>query len=242
LYTVKIRSITMKTIYFLSLLLFIPICLAGQDPQKIQIDNNKVSSEGINPELQQIFPDFRNGQIFYKSRNPIKCMLNYNFLLDEVLFINEKGERMAIANPGELKHVLISDRMFIPSPDGYFEVIERGNISLLYKWHCRITETKKEGALGLSTDAPSVYQMKRISFDNKEWNMEIDKEAVASVEVIPYLNKESKYVLLKGSKSYFKVYKGKKSEIKRYLDQNPVDFRKEADLRRMTRYCNSLIE
>jgi hypothetical protein len=232
----------MKTINFLFFLFFIPICLPGQTPQKIQIDNNKASSEGIKPELQQVFPDFRNGQIYYKGKNPIKCMLNYNFLLDEVLFINEKGEKMAIANPEELKYVLITDRMFIPSPNGYFEVIEKGTINLLYKWHCRITETRKEGALGLSTDAPSVYQMNRISFDNKEWNMEIDKEAVASVEVIPYLNKESKYVLLKGAKSYFKVFKGKKSEIKRYLDQNPVDFRKEADLRKMTKYCNSLIE
>jgi hypothetical protein len=232
----------MKTIYFLLLLLFVPICLPGQTPQKIQLDNNKTSSESIKPELQQIFPDFRNGQIYYKNKNPIKCMLNYNFLLDEVLFINEKGETMALANPEDLKYVLITDRMFIPSPQGYFEVVERGKISLLYKWHCRITETRKEGALGLPTDAPSVYQMNRISFDNKEWKMDVDKEAVASVEVIPYLNKESKFVLIQGAKSYLKVFKSEKSEIKRYLDQNPVDFRKESDLRRMTIYCNSLIE
>jgi hypothetical protein len=230
----------MKTIYFLFFLLFIPICLPGQTPQKILLDNNKTSSEVIKPELQQIFPDFRNGQIYYKSKSPIKCMLNYNFLLDEVLFINEKGEKMAIANPEDLKYVLITDRMFIPTPKGYFEVIESGNISLVYKWNCRIIETMKEGALGLSTDAPSVYQMNRISFDSREWKMDVDKEAVASVEVIPYLKIKSKYVLIKGAQSYFKVFHGKKSEIKTYLDQNQADFRKEADLRRLTKYCNSL--
>jgi len=171
---------------------------------------------------------------------PIKCKLNYNFLLDEILFINEKGEKMAIANPQDLSYVLITDRMFIPSEKGYFEVIENGNVSLVYKWICRISKISKKGALGLSTDAPSVYQLNRFSFDAKEWKMGISEEAVASVEVQPYLRTDSKFVNLKGVQSFNKAFHDKKSEIKTYLEQNTVDFKKEADLRMMTRYCNTL--
>ncbi len=232
----------MKTIFLQLCLFVIPICLAGQANQTITLKNNKVSSEDIKPELQYIFPDFRDGSVYYKDGKIINCKLNYNFLLDEILFINEKGEQMAIADPLDLSYVLISNRKFIPTPKGYYEIIESGDVSLVYKWVCRIRPAKTKGALGLSTDAPSIYQENRFSFDNREWKMDVDKEALASVEVIPYLKIKSKFVSIIGAQSYYKTFHGKDSEIKSYLEQNPVDFKKEADLRRMTRYCNSLAE
>ena len=230
----------MKTLCLSISLLIITNYVLCQTPQKIIIDNNKASVSEINPELQQIFPDFRNGSIHYKNKRPIECKLNYNFFLDEMLFLNEKGDKMAIANPQDLSYVLIDNRMFISTPEGYFEVIEDGNISLVYKWISRISKAGKEGALGISTDAPSVYQMNRMSFDSKEWKMGVNEEAVVSVEVRPFLWTKSKLILIKGPKSYYKAFHNKSSEIKKYLDQNPADFRKEEDLRRITRYCNSL--
>ncbi len=144
-------------------------CIFCQTPQKIILDDNKASVSDINPELQLIFPDFRDGSIHYKGKRPIECKLNYNFLLDEILFLNEKGEKMALANPEDVLNVSIADRVFIPTAKGYFEVIEDGKASLVYKWICRISKAGKEGALGISTDAPSVYQLNRFSFDAREW-------------------------------------------------------------------------
>lgn len=232
----------MKKLAFLLSLILVPVLVPGQTPQKIIVDNNKVSAESIKPELQQIFPDFMSGRIHYKDNLSVKSQLNYNFLLDEILFINEKGEKMAIANPEELSYVLITDRKFIPSPKGYLEVIESGEASLVYKWICSISETKKEGVLGLSTDAPSVYQLNRFNFDSRERKMDVDKEAVAFIEVRPYLKVKSKYFLIKGEETYYKAFKGKYSEIKTYLMQNPVDYKQESDLRRLTKFCNSLYE
>lgn len=231
----------MKTIYsFFVLLLITSGYLFCQAPQKVTIDNNKVSTNDISPELQLIFPDFRDGSIHYKTLRPIKCKLNYNFLLDEVLFLNEKGEHMAIANPEDLTYVIIENRKFIPSEKGYFEVIENDNISLLYKWTSRISKAGKEGALGLPTDAPSVYQMNRISFDSKEWKVGVNEEAVVYVEVRPYFKAYSKFIPATNPKSCYKAYPEKKALIRAYLEQNPVDFKSESDLRRLTRYCNSL--
>jgi|WetSurMetagenome_2_1015567.scaffolds.fasta_scaffold70508_1 hypothetical protein len=230
----------MKTLSLLVSILIIPIYVSGQTPQSVKMNNNKISSDAIKPELQYIFPDFQNGKIIMKNQTEVKCKLNYSFLHDEVLFINENGEKMALANPEDISEVHIANRTFIPGLKGYCEVIERGTIGLVYKWTCNISEKGKEGALGITTDAPSVVQMNRMSFDAKEWKLDVDKEAVVSVEVIPYLKIRSKYVSLKGAKDFFKAIPGKKDEIKTYIDQNPVDFKKELDLRRLTQYCNSL--
>ena len=122
----------------------------------------------------------------------------------------------------------------------YFEIIENEPISLAYKWTCNIVEKGKDGALGISSDAPSIYQMNQISFDARTWKLDVDKEAVVSVEVFPYLKIKSKCVPVKGAKDFIKAFPGKRSEITMYINQNPVDFKKEADLRRLTKYCNSL--
>jgi hypothetical protein len=43
-----------------------------------------------------------------------------------------------------------------------------------------------------------------------------------------------------GAKDFYRAIPGKKEKIKLYISQNSVDFRKEADLRRLVEYCNSL--
>jgi hypothetical protein len=212
----------------------------GQSSQTITLDNNKISANVIKPELQYLFPEFQSGRVVFKDKPAIKCQLNYNFLLDEILFIDANGNKMSLANTEDVLQVFISTRLFIPTLKGYFEVIERGPVSLLYKWTCKIIEKGKEGALGLTTDAPSVYQMNQISFDARTWKLDVDKEATIFVEVIPYLKTRSKCVPVKGIKDFLKAFPGKSSEIKLYIAQNPVDFKKEADIRRFTKYCNSL--
>ena len=188
----------MKTFPLFLSIFMISICISGKTPQSVKMNNNKIYSEVIKPELQYIFPDFQSGRVILKNKPEVKCHLNYNFLLDEVLFIDENGEKMALANPDDILQVYIANRLFIPSLKGYFEVIERGAVSLVYKWTCNISEKGKEGALGVSSDAPSIYQLNQMSFDAKTWKLDVDKEAVVSVEVIPYLKIKSKFVPVKG--------------------------------------------
>ena len=157
----------MKTHLFPLILFMISTHLSGQMPQTITLENHKISSEAINPELQFIFPDFQDGHVFFKDKKVIACQLNYNFLLDEILFIDAEGKKMALANPQDLLYVKIATRKFISSSQGYYEVIDSGGVSLVYKWICNIVEKGKEGALGITTDAPSTYQMNQISFDAK---------------------------------------------------------------------------
>jgi len=82
--------------------------------------------------------------------------------------------------------------------------------------------------------------MNQMSFDNRTWKLDVDKKAVVTVVVVPYLLINSKCVMIKGGQDFAKAFPGNKSEIKLYIEQNPVDFKKEADLRRLTIYCNSL--
>ena len=204
------------------------------------MDNNKISAKSIKPELQLLFPDYQSGRVILKNLPDVKCQLNYNFLLDEILFIDVNGNKMALANQNDVLQVFIGNRLFIPSAKGYFEVIENGVVSLIYKWNCNIIEKGKEGALGVKTDAPSVVQMNQISFDAKTWKLDVDKEALVTVEVIPFLKAKSKLIQVKGAKDFYKAFPGRTPQMKTYILRNPVDFKKEADLRRLIKYCNTL--
>lgn len=114
----------MKSLPYHIILVLFPLLTYAQTPQTVTMDNNKVSSRAIKPELQFIFPDFEPGRVVLKDRKVINCKLNYNFLLDEVLFIDENGKQMALANPHDVLPVFIVNRLFIPISGGYYEVIE----------------------------------------------------------------------------------------------------------------------
>jgi hypothetical protein len=230
----------MKAVNFLSVLIFVPFFATAQPSQTITMNNNRISAKDVKPEFQYLFDDFQGGRVVMKDRRSINCQLNYNFLTDEMLFIDEKGKKMALANPDEVLHIYIGNRLFLPTSKGYFEVIEKEPVSLLYKWTCNVADKGKEGAMGLTTDAPSVYQMNQFSFDAKLWKLPVDKQAVVSVEVIPYLLVKTNPEIIKGEKDFLKAFPGKRSQIKSYIEENPVDFRKEKDLRRLIKFCNSI--
>lgn len=228
-----------------ALLTFIGILLAnatvwGQASQTIIVRNNKVAASDIAPEYQQIFPGFRDATIIYKGMAPIKCQANYNFLLDEIHFLNEKGEKLAISNPIDLTQVIIDNRVFIFTPKGYVEVIEKGDIWLVYKWSCVFTGKTKEGAYGIKKDTPGIYQMNRISFDSREWNMDVDQEAITFVEVKPYLKSKGKLIHANSLHSFIKAFGKDKFTIKEYAEHNDIDLNKEADLRKFVKFANSL--
>lgn len=237
------KPLTLKLMHKLLLILSFGLLycnMYGQEAQNVTVRNNKVDISQISPEYQQIFPDFRSAQIVYKGMTPIKCMANYNFLLDEILYVDGRGEKMAIANPGDLKEVVIDGRKFVYSPKGYLEIIEKGDASLSYKWICRISGKNREGAMGLKTDAPGIYQMKRISFDAKEWNMAVDEEVVTHVEVRAYLLKNDKLIQIKGLQSFLKAFHENRELIKSYAESNQLDLKKEVDLRKLVGYANGL--
>src|SRR5215213_4561918 len=53
------------------------------------------------------YPHFTSGKVFLRDGTAAEGKLNYNRLVDEMHFINPKGDTMALANEQDIKYVVI---------------------------------------------------------------------------------------------------------------------------------------
>jgi hypothetical protein len=227
----------MKKITFLLIFIIAQMYLFGQDNQNMTLHSVTILTEAIKTDLQYMFNNFMDGTIYYNDNSAYKAKLNYNFLTDEIHFIDENDKVMAAANVDNIKAVSIANITLIHNVKGFFELVENGDFSLLFKWKCKILEVGKPGAYGINNNTSKVEQFDNLP--NRVEKLDVVTNTKVYVEIIPYLNKNNKFIMANSAKKFTKAFKHN-TEISKFIADNPINFKSEDDLIKLTKFCNSL--
>src|SRR6478609_7956182 len=85
--------------------LIVAVCIfciakaSAQTEKMYAVKIGEVPDQVIPREAIYLLPAFTQGSAFFKNGSSSKQRFNYNSLLDEMHFINERGDTLAIAEP-----------------------------------------------------------------------------------------------------------------------------------------------
>src|SRR5678809_1505707 len=97
----------MKALLLLSFILIGCADLPAQDSTLVTIKaGNKVSDVLTSADIYY-YPQFITGQIFFKEGERVVVDMNYNHLFDQMLFINDKADTLALADEKTIKYIVI---------------------------------------------------------------------------------------------------------------------------------------
>lgn len=96
----------------------------AQQEKSYPVKAGEIPGEVLPKEAIYVLPAFATGTAFLKDGTSSMLRFNYNFLLDEMHFINEKGDTLAIADPLLINSVVI-DSMVFYYDKGYLREISR---------------------------------------------------------------------------------------------------------------------
>jgi hypothetical protein len=94
-------------ILFIFSALALPLHLFGQQRKIIAINPGENIIENIPHDELYAYPEFRWGSLNLKRKN-LPCRLNYNLLLDEIQFINDKADTLPVTD--ERVQMVVIDR------------------------------------------------------------------------------------------------------------------------------------
>jgi hypothetical protein len=91
-----------------------------------------------------------SGSVSYLSGTVSNGRFNYNLLLDEMQFIDLKGDTLSLASATMLNHVKVGEDLFYYHPEhAYLEVIADANpVKLARKRFLAMADNEKEAAYG----------------------------------------------------------------------------------------------
>ncbi|MBS1920277.1 MAG: hypothetical protein JST17_08490 [Bacteroidetes bacterium] len=197
----------------------------------------------INPgeKLVQAIPDsaqyfsknFIKGLAWFVDGRTGAVMLNYNYLYDEMLFINEKGDTLAIANPLEFKRFVIDQDTFCYADNKYFHKLGTyGGLELAERTFFGIADIKKIGAMGVETSGVSIDQFKEIPQNGVGTKDLVMQEKTIMKKVSNYYisDKNGVYRLATKKNVQKAATENRRAQLEKYLTSNSVNYFKKEDL------------
>ena len=231
--------------YIIIILLFFPVCwLTAQNRQVVvEAVAGEDLSEKVAPQIQYVFPDFTDGDVYFSGMPKSGGKLNYNMLVGEMQFLDNNGKILALANVKNVVFININDRKFYPFNETEFaeELASIGTCFLRVRYKGNIAQHSKKGAYGTSSSTSSITSYSSISDGSRMHDLTVEEKVLITVNRLFYLvGLDGKYQLITNIKPFVKRFPEYKTLIENFVSENKTRFDNADDLKALLEYCGLL--
>jgi len=228
----------------LLLLFFILISYTGllaQDSTYITIKSGNRIGEGLTPAELYYYPQFIKGEVFFKGGTKAAAKLNYT-LFDQILFIDRKGDTLALANETTIKFIAVDQDTFYYD-EGYVRIIaDNRSVKLGEKQIWVLVDIRKPGPHNTTTSTIGVTSVRTFRQGNEAVRnpLTLDEDIVLRKETQYYFGDEYNHFARAGKKGLYELFNKKQRSIENYLKENKVNFDKKDDIEKLFQFVSKL--
>jgi len=230
----------------LLLLLFILIGYCGLSAQDSIVTikaGNKVR-DVLTPADIFYYPQFTSGKVFFRDGRKAMAKMNFTRLYDEILFINPKGDTLAVADEKTIKFIIVDQDTFYYD-EGYVRIIvDYGDVKLAEKQIWVVADTRKIGTHNKSTSTVAITPLSNYSDDGiaraKSYDLLINEDMVIRKETQYYFGDQNNHFVRAGKKKLLLLFPKEQLDLENYLKENKVNFDKKDDLKKLAQFLGQL--
>ncbi len=187
-----------------------------------------------------VLPDFVEGSVLMKSGKTEDAVMNYNMVTEEMIF--EKGDkRLAMTNLEAIDTVYLGSLKFVPHEKIFYEVLIKDNISLFKKNKCNLLQSGSPSGYGGTSETSATSSISILVGSGSMYKLELPKEYHVKDASQFLITKENSEFKLGTEKQFLKIFPQISNELDKYIKQNRLDIRKQADLVLVIKKCNELM-
>ncbi|MDQ6610560.1 MAG: hypothetical protein M3Y85_12145 [Bacteroidota bacterium] len=178
------------------------------------------------------YKEFTDGTVYLKENKFSKVKMNYNSLIGEMEFINEKGDTLSIADADNINSIVINADTFYYDK-GYLKLIaNNGELKLANKQYFEFTNRQRIGAFGELSNA-SIATYDAVSSGNYYKNIVAKEIITLSKYSVFYFGDRFNHFMIANRSNLLEMCNKKQDRVKEYLKDNKVDFDKKEALEAM---------
>ena len=197
-------------------------------------------NESVSITDQFEYPQFVYGKVFFRPGDSSAARLNYNRFLDEMHFIDLKGDTLNIAYPGTIKFIRISNDLFYYD-NGYVKLIKDNNtIKLAAKQTLKVSGKNKIGAYNTASTTSAIDSYSSLTIDHKNYNLTPREDIKLTKRTDYYFGDKYNHFVLANKKNVLRLYPKQEGAVTAYLKENNVDFNNREDIEKLFQYLTNL--
>ena len=185
------------------------------------------------------YPQFTNGKVFLRDGSKAVGKMNYNRLYGQMLFINPKGDTLALADEKNIKFIVI-DRDTFYYGEGYIRLLASNGITkLTEKQVWVLADIRKIGTHNRPTTTVAVTSLS--SFTNgkdaaKSKDLIMNEDVVLKKETQYYFGDKYNLFVPASKKGLQQLFPKEHSSIDNYLKENKVNFNNKEDIEKLYQF------
>ncbi len=203
-----------------------------QYPVKVGEIPNKV----LPREAMYLLPAFSSGTAFFRDGTSSERAFNYNFLLDEMHFLDNAQDTLAVANPELLSSVVIDSMVFYYDKGYLRQIFKQGNYKLVLKQQMVQIADKTRGAYDIASGSSAIKTYGYINNSNSRiYKLQVEKDVLFKEVKSFYIADASNHFLKADKRNFYALFEGDK--VRQYIKEHKVNFNNEDDLAALLRVC-----
>jgi hypothetical protein len=226
-------------------LVFILFCLSGllaQDSTLVTIKAGNRIKDVLSPTDIYYYLQFRSGKVFFRDGRKAVAKMNYSRLVDQMLFINPKGDTLALADEKIIKFIMIDQDTFYYD-EGYVRIIaDYGDVKLAEKQIWVVADIRKIGTHDKPTSTVAITPLSNYSDGTgraKSYDLLINEDMLIRKETQYYFG-DGYHFVRAGKKKLLLLFPKEQMSLENYLKENKVNFDKKEDLEKLAHFLGQL--
>jgi hypothetical protein len=227
----------------MQLLLFVLISyshLSAQDSTIATIKAGQTANDVLTLANIYYYPQFTSSKVYFRDgTKTVAKMMNYNRLFDQMLFIDEKGDTMAVADERTIKFIAIDKDTFY-FDDGYIRLIaDNGTVKLAERQVWEMADVRKIGShnrLATTYAVTSVSTLSDVTSGAKSRDLLINENILLRKETQYFFGDEYNNFARASKKKLLLLFPKERLRLENYLKENEVHFDKKEDLEKLAQF------
>ena len=213
--------------------------LSAQDSTLVTIRTGESVKDVLTTAEIYHYPQFTNGKVFLRDGSKAAGKMNYNRFYGQMLFINPKGDTLALADEKNIKFIVFQKDTFYYS-DGYMRLIEDNGVTKLSEkqtWvlaDIRKIGTHNRPATTVAVTSFSTYTNGLDAAKSKDLIM--SEDIVLQKRTHYYFGDKYNLFVPASKKGLLQLFPNEQQRIENYLKDNKVNFNKKEDVEELYQF------
>jgi len=189
-----------------------------------------------------LFHEFRDGTVFYKDGRRFNATLNYNIATKEFVFLDKSDNDniKAFADKNSVTLVEVGDRIFLHDPKEVREVLQK-EPAILVQYKAKIQEQGKNAGYGGTSETSAIDSYSGIHSKGIYYQFDqVNNLQLSRVDKTYTIVIDKKYKRFFNEKTFLKIFPKEKDPLKKYINENEIDFKSTNQIIELCNYAFSL--
>jgi hypothetical protein len=224
----------MKLSFLLLLILMESTNLRAQDSTLVTIKAGNSIRDVFTAKDVFLYPQFISGHVFMRDGSKATAMMNYNILYDQVLFIDAKGDTLAISDEKNCKYLTLKQDTFYYD-NGYIKQVAGNSVAkLAEKKYWEVADIRKIGSHGRPSTTFAVTSYSTITDRfGRTYDLVLNEDLLLRKNTSYYLGDKYNHFVSASKKNLLLLFPKEQSTVTDYLKEQMIDFTKRADLEKL---------